>query len=144
MLSLWTSHGGRRMEATKAVVAFVGAGDMKTLWCWRCKMEIPMLDEEEYAQISALYSEGVRATKKSRQKFDLPLDRMPSMKERFRPMLDAYERLTGFREENPNAIMHHRIATYGQPCQRCGKALRTPKARKCFECGLVVAPMEHG
>lgn len=23
---------------------------MKNLWCWRCKMEIPMLDEEEFDQ----------------------------------------------------------------------------------------------
>jgi hypothetical protein len=25
---------------------------MRMLWCWRCKMEVPMLDEVEYAQVA--------------------------------------------------------------------------------------------
>ncbi|HSZ56104.1 MAG TPA: hypothetical protein VK797_10610 [Tepidisphaeraceae bacterium] len=53
-------------------------------------------------------------------------------------MLDEYERLTGFRESNFNAVHHHRVAMYGPPCPRCGKVLRTPIAYKCFECGYVV------
>jgi hypothetical protein len=51
------------------------------------------------------------------------------------PCLDAYERLTGFRETNPNAVMHHRLTTYGPPCRTCGKPLRTPRASKCMACG---------
>jgi len=115
---------------------------METIWCWRCKMHIPTLDEDEYARIADLYSQGIRAVKDFRKRYNLPLDRMPSMEERFRPMLEAYEELTGFHETNPNAIMHHRIAIYGSPCPRCGKVLRTPKAYKCFECGCVVSPKQ--
>lgn len=33
---------------------------MKMLWCWRCKMEVPMLDENEYAKAEKLYSKGFR------------------------------------------------------------------------------------
>jgi len=24
---------------------------MQPLWCWRCKMEVPMLDEDEYTLV---------------------------------------------------------------------------------------------
>ena len=36
---------------------------MQYLWCWRCKSEMPMLDEAEYAFASDLYRDGMRATK---------------------------------------------------------------------------------
>jgi hypothetical protein len=97
-------------------------------------MDIPMLDESEFARISQLYSEGMRATKEFRQAHNLPLDKCP-IDERFRPVREEYERLTGFKETNHNAIMHHRIALYGPPCPKCGKPFRTPKARFCAECG---------
>jgi hypothetical protein len=46
----------------------------------------------------------------------------------FAPMLDAYERITGQKESNPNAIGHHRVSLYGPPCKSCGKPLRSPLA----------------
>jgi hypothetical protein len=27
---------------------------MKMLWCWRCKTEVPMLEDDEYRQVTAL------------------------------------------------------------------------------------------
>jgi hypothetical protein len=48
--------------------------------------------------------------------------------------LANYERLTGFKETNPNALFHHRISVYGPPCTHCGKPLRTPDARVCAMC----------
>jgi hypothetical protein len=50
-------------------------------------------------------------------------------------VIDAYERMTGMRETNANAIMHHRASIYGPPCIICGKPLRTPRAAKCMSCG---------
>lgn len=32
---------------------------MKKLWCWRCKMEIPMLDEDEFQKAYLLYRKGM-------------------------------------------------------------------------------------
>ena len=95
-------------------------------------MVLPMLDDEEFAVVSALHSEGMRATKEFRKTHNLPLADV-GLEERFRPCLDAYERLTGFRETNPNAVMHHRLSLYGPPCQYCGKPLRTPTATRCVE-----------
>ncbi|MEO8146979.1 MAG: hypothetical protein ABI723_05040 [Bacteroidia bacterium] len=95
---------------------------MKALWCWRCKMEIPMLDEAEYEQARLYYSEEFKNLKHNRQ-------------ERFKKILDYYFEITGFEETEPNAIMHHRISIYGPPCENCGKPYRTPQASFCAACG---------
>lgn len=97
---------------------------MKKLWCWRCKTEVPMLDEEEFAIASKLYSEAF-----SSKAPGIPLE------ERFKPVLEYYKVVSGFEETIPNAIMHHRISIYGPPCENCGKPYRTPKASFCAECG---------
>jgi hypothetical protein len=94
---------------------------MQMLWCWRCKAELPMLNEEEYAEMWALYGAGMQATKESRE-------------ECFRPFRMRYQELTGMAESNHNAIMHHRLSLYGLPCARCKKPLRTPKAKLCGAC----------
>lgn len=107
---------------------------MKVLWCWRCQTELPMLDEDEYAEVHALYGQCMKATKEFREKHYVPLDAVDP-KVLFKPVCDAYERMTGMKETVANAIMHHRIAHYGPPCKNCGRVLRTPQASKCFECG---------
>lgn len=99
---------------------------MKVLWCWRCKMEIPMLDEEEFEIALKLYSDIFKGYK-------IGLSREEGAK----PLLDYYKNLTGFEETEPNAIMHHRITQYGPPCEKCGKPYRTPLASFCAACGNI-------
>ncbi|HEY9125654.1 MAG TPA: hypothetical protein VIM62_00925 [Acidobacteriaceae bacterium] len=106
---------------------------MQMLWCWRCKAEMPMLDDEEFAEVSPLYREGMRALKQFRLEHGIPLQGA-SIEDRFRPLLNAYERITGYRETHHNAVMHHRLSLYGLPCRACGKPLRTPKAKLCGAC----------
>ncbi|MEV4882547.1 hypothetical protein MRBLMN1_001020 [Chitinophaga ginsengisegetis] len=95
---------------------------MKILWCWRCRMELPMLDEVEYKKVYELYGKGIKS-------------REGTYEERFKELMDYYEEVTGFSETIPNAIMHHRIAQYGGPCEKCGKPYRTPLASFCAACG---------
>jgi hypothetical protein len=90
---------------------------MKLLWCWRCKAEMPMLDDDEYRQVMSFRPTTVG-----------------TLQTRFKSMLAEYERITGFRETNPNAVFHHRLSDYGPPCRHCGKPLRTPQARVCGSC----------
>ncbi|SEF46166.1 hypothetical protein SAMN05421819_0091 [Bryocella elongata] len=106
---------------------------MQSLWCWRCRRDMPMLDEEEYAEIASLHRVGMNSVKQLRRDRDIPLDAVP-ITERFSAMLQRYEDITGFRETNPNAVLHHRLSLYGPPCHHCGKPLRTPKAKLCGSC----------
>jgi hypothetical protein len=106
---------------------------MQMLWCWRCKCEMPMLDEAEYARILLLYSESMRGTKEFRERHGVPIEHA-SIYQRFQPVRDAYERMTGVKESNENAIMHHRLSLYGPPCKHCLRPLRTPKAKLCGSC----------
>src|SRR5262245_6463028 len=96
-----------------------------TQWCWRCKQEIPMLDESEWAQM-------------------VPFLRVDE--EEFRrtgiagaPALEKDEQLPGFKSTVFNAVWHHRASLYGPPCSKCGKPLRTRVARFCAECGADAA-----
>lgn len=82
-----------------------------------------MLDDDEYGRVMSLTAGG------------RPGD---SHEKLYGPMLAEYERITGYREMNPNAISHHRICDYGPPCSFCGKPLRTPRARICGSCMKLV------
>ena len=97
---------------------------MKNLWCWRCKMEVPMLNTEEYLTASKLYRSGFEKGKCNMTRT-----------QRFKELLDYYYELTGVKLTNPNAIMHHRIDLYGPPCENCSKPYRTSKASFCAACG---------
>ncbi|MGY8684164.1 hypothetical protein Q2941_41390 [Bradyrhizobium sp. UFLA05-153] len=86
---------------------------MKLLYCWRCQMEIPMLDEQESAYVLENGQDRPR-------------------------ILRRYFEITGFDETNANAVWHHPINLYGPPCVSCGKPLPTPQARLCAACGAEV------
>ena len=91
---------------------------MKRLWCWRCRAEVPMLDDPEFT----------RAMSFRKMNETLP------PKEEFRDALREYNGITGFAETNPVPVYHHRLSMYGPPCKKCGKPLRTPRAKLCGAC----------
>lgn len=97
-----------------------------------------MLDEDEFAVVSRLYSECFSATKSERQAEDVGLGLSP-IDARFEPVRAEFERLTGFANCHHNAVMHHRLSLFGPPCSVCGKPLRTPDARYCAACGALSA-----
>ena len=97
--------------------------EMRYLWCWRCRAEVPMLNEEEFAMVMSKFERSLPG-------------RGPVL-----PMLAEYNRITGIVETNPNVIWDHRLSRYGAPCKACGKPLRTPRAKLCGSC---MAPVEGG
>jgi hypothetical protein len=103
---------------------------MQMLWCWRCKRDVPMLDSVEFSQVLS--------------KQDLAKH---NLKERFANFLAEYEKITGFKETNPNAVYHHELSLYGSPCKRCGKPMRTPRARLLWQLhgrAVMLANLECG
>jgi hypothetical protein len=69
-------------------------------------MEVPMLDEEEFAEVARLHSEAMQNTKHFREATGSDL-KPPKVADLFRPVRDKYEQLAGMKESNENAIMHH-------------------------------------
>lgn len=105
----------------------------KLIWCWRCQMRIPMLDEGEWKQVEPLLSGGFRATKEFRVEHGLPLEGL-DLSQLFLPALNRYQQLTGFRETNAKALWHHRIKLFGPECPYCGRPKRTPTAAHFVDC----------
>ncbi|WP_225308616.1 hypothetical protein [Hypericibacter terrae] len=106
----------------------------KTLYCWRCRTDVPMLDEQEWEEVSTLLQKGLENAKEYRRLQDAPLHQVP------KPIFDAgaldrYFEITGFRETDIDALRHHRLVLFGPPCAACGKPLRTSQAKLCTECG---------
>ncbi|WP_428312332.1 hypothetical protein [Hydrocarboniphaga sp.] len=97
-------------------------------------MEIPMLTEEEWAQMSPHLTGAIEQIKRYREENNSSLAEANS-KGFGREALRVYAELTGFQETNANALFHHRLSLYGPPCRSCGKPLRTPIASYCPMCG---------
>jgi hypothetical protein len=75
---------------------------MQNLYCWRCKMIVPMLEDDEWKTISSTQLRG---------------------RGRLQAILGRYNALTGFGETNVNAVWHHLISLYGPERKSCGKRL---------------------
>lgn len=89
-----------------------------------------MLDDEEFEIVRQLYARVFSPEYRRENNFP-----RQSISERFRPVREKYEEMTGMKDCHENAIMHHQISIYGDPCVRCGKPLRTPQAAFCAACG---------
>lgn len=105
----------------------------RTIYCWRCRIDIPMLTEEEWDEVSPSLVNAIEQIKAYREQHQCSLAEA-TRKGFAQPALAAYERITGLKESNPNALFHHRLSIYGPPCHQCGRPLRTPQARYCAMC----------
>lgn len=85
-------------------------------YCWRCKLMVPMLTDEEHENVLAKANGDSEA---------LSL---------------AIKEITGRYETSPYALFHHVSRFFGPDCQNCGRPLRTPKASYCAECGHYKLP----
>ena len=109
----------------------------KTLYCWRCKIEVPMLEEHEWQQLAPDLTDAVADIKNYRATHEAPL--APATNQGYgQAALERYFQLTGVRETKVDVLRHHRLALFGPPCCSCGKPLRTPRAKVCAECGVPV------
>lgn len=93
-----------------------------------------MLDEQEWSLVAPLLRESLRAIQDFRAEHGVSLADTP-MARLYARALDEYERLTGYRERDPQTLWHHRRSLHGPPCAPCGQPLRTPRATSCAACG---------
>ncbi len=100
-------------------------------------MEVPMLEEDEWEAVVPLLDlrRGFADLRQYSVEHGISLSEAKSAYGPCPAALDAYFKLTGFRETNSNALHHHRVSLYGPPCRVCGKPLRTALAKHCAECG---------
>lgn len=101
-------------------------------------MVVPMLNEDEWLEMSAALTKGLRNIKARRAATgesvaEATTDEQLQMQ--YAEALSLYKQLTGFHETTPLAVWHHRASLYGPPCATCGKPLRTPLAKLCAACG---------
>lgn len=107
---------------------------MKIMWCWRCKQDVQMLDEEEYARVYEVYEDCIKKVKKFREANHTGLEDTP-WEELYRPVNHEYDRIVGIETNfKYEEILKHRISIKGPPCKVCGKALNTPRAIMCMYC----------
>jgi hypothetical protein len=132
LIEQYRSTHPEREEPTVQQLLEVPAAEMR--YCWRCREEVPMLNEAAVAEIQALWA---NATEKNLQRqnsavdFDDDDDQSPEMKSVYR----RYRELTGKEWKMRHLTPYHRLADLGPPCIQCGKPLRNPNASICLECG---------
>lgn len=96
-------------------------------------MEVPLLEEHEWAKIEPHLRNAIGEIKQYRETHRVSLAEAKNVA-LGKEALEMYYEMTGFRETNINALWHHRLSMFGNPCEKCGKPLRTPKAKLCAEC----------
>ena len=96
-----------------------------------------MFDEVEFQTIQDAYTIGSLGVKVSRLLNKRPLE-MGDRDAILSEVLPRYRKITGLSNEVPQDVLKHRLSEVGPPCEKCGKELRTPLARKCVECGAWV------
>jgi hypothetical protein len=93
-----------------------------------------MLDEEEYKSVQDAYSVGALEVKRLRTIEGRSL-RESDEEVLYGGVATRYREITGGSNVPYQEILKHRLSLLGHPCEKCGKELRTPLAKKCVECG---------
>src|SRR3954470_14259151 len=86
----------------------------RLLWCWRCKAEVRVYEDDR---------EWAAATKQLKD-----VRRMQG--------LTLNEALA--KRPDLIGVSHHHASRFGPPCHTCGKPLRSPRATHCAACGAAV------
>lgn len=106
---------------------------MEIAYCWRFSEYLPMLDEEEWAELAPFLEDTITKIKQYRAKHhcDIPTARANCCPE----AVVKFEQLTGHKNMTYDLMFYLRRNNYGEKCKVCSKLFRTPKARYCVGCG---------
>jgi len=106
---------------------------MKIYYCWKCRRDMPFLDETEWAQVAPLYVADKEAIVEYRNENGTSLKDARTVVQG--PAAQKFEELTGFKGVHFDIIHHHRLSDWGPECPHCKHLLRTSEAKFCANCG---------
>lgn len=106
---------------------------MNIEYCWKVDKYLPMLNEEEWEQLSPLLTDTIKKIKAYRAEHgsDIPTARANCCPE----AVEKFEELTGYKNMGYDVMFYLRRSNYGPKCNKCSKLLRTPRAKLCVACG---------
>ncbi len=107
----------------------------RRLYCYKFGKEVPLLNEEEYAQVMTPMTNRTAATMDYIKTHGASLSEALENALVAQEALKTYELMTGVRLEHPDQLYAVRLSDYGRPCPNCSKLFCTPRARYCVECG---------
>jgi hypothetical protein len=93
-----------------------------------------MFDEAEFKELDRIYGMCLSKAKSARTVQNTPVANINQ--EIFKPLVYWHEQYTGS-TCSIEGVRHHRLLLYGPPCGVCGKPLRSPRAKRCAECGTL-------
>lgn len=93
-----------------------------------------MLDEREFALIEDARKTGVLQVKRARSLEGRPLKKS-DREILYGGVAALYRKMTGVSDIDPREILRHRLSLVGPSCEKCGRERRTPRAKKCPQCG---------
>lgn len=106
---------------------------MEIAYCWRVSEYLPMLNEEEWAELAPFLENTIKKIKLYMEKHNCDISTA-----RTNCCSDAvakFEQLTGYKNMDYDLMFYLRRSDYGEKCRVCGKLFRTPKASYCVGCG---------
>jgi hypothetical protein len=108
----------------------------RNYYCWRCKLIVPMLTDDEWEQVYPFLNTNTKNIKAHQVLTGASVtDSIHTLRQY---ACDQYFKITGFRETNSDTIWHHRLSIYGAECLTCGHLLRSEHATYCANCGRKV------
>lgn len=111
---------------------------METHFCWKCKKEMPFLDEKEWKKVSPLLRPSMQELRDYLTQHRCSLD--VARKAVKTQVGIKFEQITGMSGIHFETIYHHRRSAWGPVCRHCGLLLRTSKAKLCAQCWTVAEP----
>jgi Zn finger protein HypA/HybF involved in hydrogenase expression len=110
---------------------------MKNIYCPRCGGITPGLDEDDFHEFALVYNKCVQNVKDYRSQHGTSLANTPT-DELYRPAIDKYEELTGFRGADAfHLYRKHQVSRFKLFCDSCNLYYLAPKTGKCPKCGIV-------
>ena len=108
-------------------------------YSYKVRRKIPLLSEEDYKIVAVHLSNRIDDIMSYRKKHNCSLQEASINSDGGQKALIAFEKITGVRLMHPDEIYIARSALYGRQCPDCGKPFRTPRAKLCAECGLILS-----